>query len=54
MSDYDYEELKKKKELYELIRAYRHAIENIRAKGKSPKVRTFQRMYHLKRKINNM
>lgn len=50
----DIDDLRRKKHLYDLIRAYRDAIKNIRAKGKTPKVRTFQRMYYLKQKLKNM
>ena len=50
----DIDELRRKKNLYDLIRAYRDAIKNIRKKGKTPKIRTFQRMYYLKQKLKNM
>jgi len=50
----DIDDLRKKKNLYDLIRAYRDAIKNIRKKGKTPKIRTFQRMYYLKQKLKDM
>tara|TARA_R100000808_G_C2150091_1_gene158695 strand:+ start:2855 stop:3022 length:168 start_codon:yes stop_codon:yes gene_type:complete len=52
----DYSELesyKKKKQLYEIIRAYRNAIDNIREKGKTPKLRTYKRLHYYREKLRN-
>jgi|TARA_R100000781_G_scaffold112391_1_gene79590 ribosomal protein L19E len=49
----EFETYKKKKQLYEIIRAYRDAIKNIREKGKTPKFRTFKRMYHFKERLKD-
>lgn len=42
------------RQAYELVRAYREAIENIREDGRKPSLSTMKRLSELKRRLKNL